>query len=53
MRWFKEPLAEGALKGSTLDYEKYNDMLSTYYEMRGWDDTGNTEAFDSGTARFS
>ena len=40
MRWFKEPLAEGALKGSMLDYEKYNDMLSTYYEKRGWDEQG-------------
>jgi len=40
MRWFKEPLAEGALKGSMLDYEKYNGMLSTYYEKRGWDEQG-------------
>jgi aldehyde:ferredoxin oxidoreductase len=40
MRWFKEPLTEGALKGSVLDYEKYNSMLSTYYEKRGWDERG-------------
>ena len=40
MRWFKEPLTQGALKGSTLNYEKYNDMLSTYYEKRGWDQQG-------------
>jgi aldehyde:ferredoxin oxidoreductase len=38
--WFKEPLTQGALKGSTLNYEKYNDMLSTYYEKRGWDEQG-------------
>jgi aldehyde:ferredoxin oxidoreductase len=40
MRWFKEPLTEGALKGTVLDYEKYNDMLSAYYEKRGWDEHG-------------
>ena len=40
MRWFKEPLTEGTLKGSTLDLEKYNGMLSTYYEKRGWDERG-------------
>jgi aldehyde:ferredoxin oxidoreductase len=40
MRWFKEPLTEGRLKGSTLDLEKYNSMLSTYYEKRGWDERG-------------
>jgi aldehyde:ferredoxin oxidoreductase len=40
MRWFKEPLTEGALKGSMLDFKKYNDMLNTYYEKRGWDERG-------------
>lgn len=40
MRWFKEPLTEGTFKGSTLDLEKYNGMLSTYYEKRGWDERG-------------
>jgi len=40
LRWFKEPLTEGALKGSMLDYEKYNGMLSTYYMKRGWDKRG-------------
>jgi aldehyde:ferredoxin oxidoreductase len=40
MRWFREPLTEGAQKGSVLDLEKYNGMLSTYYEKRGWDDRG-------------
>ena len=40
MRWFKEPLTEGPLKGSTLDLEKYNTMLSAYYEKRGWDERG-------------
>lgn len=40
MRWFKEPLTEGNLKGSVLDLQKYNAMLSTYYEKRGWDERG-------------
>ena len=40
MRWFKEPLTEGALKGAILDYEKYKVMLSTYYKKRGWDGRG-------------
>jgi aldehyde:ferredoxin oxidoreductase len=40
MRWFKEPLTEGALKGSMLDLEKYNAMLSLYYQKRGWDERG-------------
>ena len=40
MRWFKEPLTEGALKGSVLDIDKYNGMLSAYYEKRGWDERG-------------
>jgi aldehyde:ferredoxin oxidoreductase len=40
MRWFKEPLTEGALTGTSLNYEKYNDMLSVYYEKRGWDMNG-------------
>ena len=40
MRWLKEPLTEGALTGTSLNYEKYNDMLSVYYEKRGWDING-------------
>jgi aldehyde:ferredoxin oxidoreductase len=40
MRWFKEPLTEGPLKGTMLDLEKYNQMLDAYYEKRGWDERG-------------
>jgi aldehyde:ferredoxin oxidoreductase len=40
MRWFNDPLTEGALKGSTLDLEKYNGMLDTYYAKKGWGETG-------------
>lgn len=40
MRWFKEPLTEGILKGSVLDLEKYNGMLDSYYQKRGWNKNG-------------
>jgi aldehyde:ferredoxin oxidoreductase len=40
MRWFKEPLTQGALKGSTLDLERYNVMLDDYYDRRGWNHNG-------------
>ncbi len=39
-RWFKEPLAEGALKDSKLDRDKYDEMLSVYYRKKGWDSRG-------------
>jgi aldehyde:ferredoxin oxidoreductase len=40
IRWFKEPLTEGPLKGSILDFAKYNAMLKKYYKKRGWDERG-------------
>ncbi len=40
VRWFKEPLTEGNLKGAILDLEKYNTMLGSYYEKRGWNEKG-------------
>jgi aldehyde:ferredoxin oxidoreductase len=39
-RWFEEPLNQGDLKGYTLDRARYDEMLSRYYEMRGWDEIG-------------
>ena len=39
-RWFEEPLSQGDLKGYTLDRARYDEMLSWYYEMRGWDEIG-------------
>jgi len=39
-RWFDEPTTKGALKGSTLDRDKYNQMLQAYYMRRGWDERG-------------
>ncbi len=39
-RWFEEPLTKGPLKGARLDREKYDAMLSWYYEIRGWDERG-------------
>lgn len=43
LRWFKEPLTQGALKGSMLDLEKYHVMLSSYYDKRGWSENGIPE----------
>ena len=40
MRWFKEPLTKGPLKGSMLDLVKYDAMLKKYYRKRGWDERG-------------
>ena len=40
LRWFKEPLTEGPLKGSMLDALKYDSMLRKYYKKRGWDEKG-------------
>ncbi len=40
MRWFKEPLTQGASKGAMLDLEKYRAMLNAYYRKRGWDERG-------------
>ena len=39
-RWFEEPLNQGDLKGYTLDRARYDEMLSRYYEIRGWDEIG-------------
>jgi len=39
-RWFDEPLTKGPLKGQHLDRDKYDALLQTYYDRRGWDDRG-------------
>lgn len=39
-RWFKHPLAKGPLAGSRLDPGRYNELLSHYYDLRGWDERG-------------
>jgi aldehyde:ferredoxin oxidoreductase len=39
-RWFDEPWNQGDLKGSKLDRARYDEMLSWYYELRGWDENG-------------
>ncbi len=38
-RWF-DPLPEGPLAGTKLDKEKYDQLLSEYYNQRGWDERG-------------
>lgn len=40
MRWFDEPLTKGALKKAKLSRAKYDRMLQTYYQKRGWDEQG-------------
>ena len=40
IRWFKDPLTEGPLKGAMLDPVKYDAMLNKYYKKRGWDEKG-------------
>ena len=40
LRWFKEPLTEGPLKGEMLDMEKYKGMLRSYYDKKGWNESG-------------
>jgi len=39
-RWFEEPHSQGKMKGVKIDREKYEQMLSWYYELRGWDQNG-------------
>jgi aldehyde:ferredoxin oxidoreductase len=40
VRWFKDPLTTGPLKGAMLDALKYDVMLNKYYRKRGWDSRG-------------
>jgi len=40
VRWFKHPLQKGPLKGQHLDEAKYDKLLSSYYQKRGWDERG-------------
>lgn len=39
-RWFEEAPSQGKLKGIKVDRKKYDQMLSWYYEIRGWDLNG-------------
>jgi aldehyde:ferredoxin oxidoreductase len=39
-RWFEETHSYGKMKGIKVDREKYEQMLSWYYELRGWDQNG-------------
>jgi aldehyde:ferredoxin oxidoreductase len=39
-RWFEETFSQGKMKGVKLDRDKYDQMLSWYYELRGWDKNG-------------
>lgn len=39
-RAFMDPVPEGAVKGATLDGDRFKEMIETYYELRGWDQKG-------------
>jgi aldehyde:ferredoxin oxidoreductase len=39
-RVLEEPIPSGPSKGFNLGTEKFEEMLSTYYKLRGWDKTG-------------
>jgi len=39
-RWFEEPQSRGKVEGVKVDRERYDRMLSWYYELRGWDRNG-------------
>ena len=39
-RWFEEPHTQGKMKDVKIDRDKYKQMLSWYYELRGWDQNG-------------
>jgi aldehyde:ferredoxin oxidoreductase len=40
IRCFEEPVPTGPSKGAVLDREKYDKMLTSYYEHRGWSNEG-------------
>ncbi|MEM0105830.1 MAG: aldehyde ferredoxin oxidoreductase family protein [Zestosphaera sp.] len=39
-RWFIDSPKKGAFKGQHLDRSKYEELLSEYYRIRGWDERG-------------
>jgi aldehyde:ferredoxin oxidoreductase len=40
-RLLEEPIATGPAQGERLDRKRYEQMLTEYYRLRGWDlDTG-------------
>ena len=54
VRWFNEPLAQGQLKGVKLDRQRYDALLQSYYQKRGWKSKRRTYEGDlgqTGTAR--
>ncbi|HEW63612.1 aldehyde ferredoxin oxidoreductase family protein [Fervidicoccus fontis] len=39
-RWTTQSMSKGPYAGVKIDIEKYDEMLSYYYELRGWNDRG-------------
>lgn len=40
VRWFEEPLTVGTYKGTTLNRDRFDELLDLYYQERGWDKRG-------------
>jgi len=40
-RYFDDPMPLGIAKGHHIDRQKFDEMLSRYYALRGWDKAGN------------
>ena len=39
-RYFEDPMPGGITKGHYIDREKFADLLTRYYRLRGWDEEG-------------
>lgn len=40
-RFHDEPIRQGKWAGTTIDRSRFNAVISTYYQMMGWDETGH------------
>ncbi|MBN2467958.1 MAG: aldehyde ferredoxin oxidoreductase family protein [Deltaproteobacteria bacterium] len=40
VRWLKDPVQTGMQAGKTIREDDFNEILSTYYRLRNWDDEG-------------
>ncbi|MBW2458569.1 MAG: MoaD/ThiS family protein, partial [Deltaproteobacteria bacterium] len=42
-RWFDEPVTEGPFAGERIDREKFDDLLTRFYELSGLNDEGQPQ----------
>ncbi len=40
LKFYREPIYAGPLKGTVLDKSKFEEERAAYYELRGWDERG-------------